>query len=404
MSVEASFIEVDHCQIHKQGQFVCGDVFLSQKAQGDRVVSVLADGLGSGIKASVLASLTTTMAARFISSDIDITRAAEIIMETLPVCKERRIAYSTFTIVDMDRKGSTRIIEYDNPPYILLRDGKVLEISKQAVPLRSFNDRQTFLQYSSFHVHPGDRIVICSDGVPQSGMGIKPHPLGWGMDRVEEFLVSELACEPEISARLLARRVVHRALQKDEGKARDDTTCGVIYFREPRRTMVITGPPVSRERDSELARKAQEFSGKKIVCGGTTAGIIARELHADVKVDLTSLDPEVPPPSTMAGIDLVTEGTITLSNLCGLLEGDLAGGAMGQENRPGHPLRRNAAMRLATMLLDSDIIDFLVGTRINDAHQDPNLPRELEIRRNVVKRICRILEERHLKETRIKFI
>jgi len=403
MAADTCFIEVDHCQIHKTGQFVCGDVFLSQKAQGDRVVSVLADGLGSGIKASVLAALTTTMAARFISSDIDMKRAAEIIMETLPVCRERRIAYSTFTIVDMNRKGTTRIIEYDNPPYVLLRGGAVLEISKQAIPLKSFNDRDTFLHYSSFEAMAGDRIVICSDGVPQSGMGMKPHPLGWGMDQLQDFLTAELASDPAISARLLARKVVHRALQKDEGKARDDTTCGVIFFREPRRTLVLTGPPVSRERDQELARRAQEFSGKKIICGGTTAGIIARELNAEVKVDLSALDPDVPPPSTMPGIDLVTEGTITLSNLCGILEGEPSDSPLLTQDR-GRGGRGNAATRLASMLLDSDIIDFLVGTKINEAHQDPNLPKELEIRRNVVKRICRLLEEKHLKETRIRFI
>jgi len=179
MNQTRHFIEVDHYQERKQGQMACGDIFLSQKVDGgQRVISVLADGLGSGIKAAVLANLTTTMAIKYVASDVDITRAASTIMETLPVCKVRGIAYSTFTIVDMDRQGSTRIVEYDNPSFILLRDGVVLDIPKVSVPIQTSDERNADLHVSTFIARPGDRIVVFSDGVAQA------HGLGHGRGEV----------------------------------------------------------------------------------------------------------------------------------------------------------------------------------------------------------------------------
>ena len=66
--------------------------------------------------------------------------------------------------------------------------------------------------------------------------------------------------------------------------------------------------------------------------------------------------------------------------------------------------KQNAAVRLTKLLLGSDKIDFVVGTKINIAHQDPNLPMELEIRRNIVKKIFRILQDRYLKEISVRYI
>lgn len=394
-----TFIEVGHHQEKKFGQGAEGDVFLSQKAAAGRIISVLSDGLGSGIKAGVLATLTATMAAKFIAEDIPIHRAAAIIMKTLPVCKVRRISYATFTIVDVDRNGLTRIIEYDNPPYLLIRKGAALEPVKSelAVPRRKTRDglqAEALMSYSEFKAQPGDRLILYSDGVTQSGMGTRAHPLGWTDPAAQAFVLSCVAEDGELSARALARKVVQRAIANDTYEAKDDISCGVFYFREPRRLLVVSGPSVDPGRDAELAATFRAFPGKKIVSGGTTAAILARELGVPVRVALGELDPTVPPAATMEGADLVTEGIITLGRVAELLE-------------RSEPLERavpNAASRIVELFLDSDIIDFVVGTRINEAHQDPTMPRELEIRRNVVKRIVELLEERHLKETSLRFI
>lgn len=397
------FIEVGYYQEKKHGQGAAGDVFLSKKTSDGHLISVLSDGLGSGIKAGVLATLTATMAMQFVAEDIPIQRAARIIMKTLPVCKERRISYATFTIVDIDGMSRVRIIEYDNPPYVLIRKSvecepikTMLLVHRRGIPKKSLPEpfANARMYYSSFEALPGDRLIFFSDGVPQSGMGSAPFPLGWGNPAVHSYIQQEIAENPEISARELAQRIVSRALVQDGYRALDDITCGVIYFRKPRRLLVLSGPPIDSNRDRELADLFARFRGKKIVCGGTTATIIGRELGRPVRVCLKDIDPEVPPASAMEGADLVTEGIITLGKVAELLE---------QGPRVDR-FRANAALRLVEFLLDSDHIDFVVGTKINEAHQDPSMPVELEIRRNIVKRIASLLEERYLKKTTIRFI
>ena len=387
------FLEADYYQICKHGYQSCGDSFHSIKT-GDRIVCVLADGLGSGIKASVLATLTTTMAAGFISSNMDIKHAAEVILETLPVCSYRHIGYSTFTIIDAGLDGKVRIIEHDNPPYALIRDGKVLNVQKQEIPIKSF--RKSHLYYSELELQPEDRILYYSDGVSQSGMGLPHLPLGWQEKRVEMYLQSLLQTNPRISAGELTKNVAQKARENDANKAADDITCAALYLRNPRRTVVFTGPPYKKEHDQVLAQMAKEFNGRKVICGGTTSAILARELGLRIKVNLKEIkhNQEVPPTATLEGFDLVTEGTITLSRCLKALEEDANPDTMPD----------NGVKRLLKTLLDSDIIDFVVGTKINDAHQDPALPKDLEIRRNLMKQYCKVLEKKYLKSTEIVFI
>ncbi len=392
-----TFLEISHYQSSKHGQSAPGDVFQTIKRDDGRVISVLSDGLGSGIKAGVLATLTATMAARCVAADIPLRRVAEFVMRSLPVCSQRRISYATFTLVDILPGGHVRVIEYDNPPYALLREGTLVEPVKSELRLprgRGGAKGDAVLRLSSFDARPGDRIVLYSDGVTQSGMGSRPYPLGWGDADTQDFVRDLVASSSgPLSARALAKSVVREAIKKDAWEPKDDITCGVAYWRAPRRLLVLSGPPLSKDRDKEMARIFATFDGRKVVAGGTTANILARETGAGIVVDLKNLDPEIPPASEMAGADLVTEGILTLARVASLLEAD-------QTDSPP----RNAAGRLLELMLDSDVIQFVVGTRINEAHQDPTMPVDLEIRRNVVKRICAALETRQLKETKVSFI
>jgi len=389
------FIEVGLAQEKKAKHAACGDVFFSNKLDdGRRVISVLADGLGSGIKASVLATLTATMAAKYIMGDVDIGRAAKTILQTLPVCSVRGVAYSTFTIVDIDKWGETRIIEYDNPPFLLIHNHEAVPLSAQEYRIQTSSGRNAVIRETRFKANPGDRIVICSDGVTQAGVGHRATPLGWGSEAETKFVQKSIMDNPTISARELARAVVLQTLMLDDHSAKDDTTCGVIYFRKPREVLILTGTPVSRDRDKELARRASTFDGRKVACGGTTTSILSRELNVPVKMDLTDLDPEVPPISHMAGFDLVTEGAITLAATARILD----------EYGNTDFLKPNAATKLANVLLESDIINIIVGTKINEALQDPNLPQDLDIRRNIIRRLQKVLEKKHLKEVRVELI
>ncbi|MFA8342656.1 MAG: SpoIIE family protein phosphatase [Rhodothermaceae bacterium] len=390
-----SFIEVDYSQKFKNKHLVAGDTFLSRKLkEEERTIAVLSDGLGSGIKANVLSTLTATMALNYVNNNFDLHKAAKIIMQTLPVCKVRKISYSTFSIVDINKLGEVTIMEYDNPPYVIIRDGEVLETEKEIIQWTNKNNYQNTLRFSKFTAQKNDRIIMFSDGVTQSGLGPKTYPFGWQQKNVEEFISAMICKFPEISARMLAKSIVDRAYINDRKSAYDDITCSVINIREPRKLVVMTGPPIDKRKDRSLAETIDAFDGKKIICGGTTAKIISRELGREITVNLKDLNPEVPTTSNMPGIDLITEGSITLGKVVELLQND----------KRNDKLPANGATRMLNFLLDSDIIEFVVGTKINDAHQDPNVPVELEIRRNIIKQICELLEKKYLKETKLSFI
>ena len=394
MTSAESFIEIDSCQRAKHGQLISGDVFLSEKVkQEGRIVSVLSDGLGSGVKASVLATMTATMALKFTASAMDIRRSAEIIMDTLPICSVRKISYSTFTVVDMVSTGETRIIEHGNPPFLLVRPKGELSVTKTEVRPKRWEER--IISFTNFDVQREDRIIFFSDGITQAGMGEYRTPLGWGLQNVESFVREKIDRDPYISARELSRLLVAKAEEVDGLSAKDDITCGVVYFRSPRELLVMTGAPFNRVHDQDLARMAERTSGRKVICGGTTANIISRLLNRSLQIDMRqSFDRKVPPPARMDGFDLVTEGTLTLGEVVRLLEDGFA----------PEDMRANAAVRLAKMLLDSDIVKFAVGTRINEAHQDPNIPVELDLRRNIVKRIAQLLETKHMKRVLIQYL
>lgn len=388
-----NFIDVDYCHAAKHGQVVAGDVFLSRKLKGEgRVISVLSDGLGSGVKAGVLANLTATMALRYTSAYEDVRRSASIIMDTLPVCEKRKISYSTFTIVDLDEDGKTRVIEHGNPAFVFLRGRTPAPVERVSLTLEKWKDR--VIHYSEFDMKLGDRVVCFSDGVIQSGLGQPYLPLGWGQEAAISFLQRQIEEEGEISARELSRRLVAEAMVNDGRQAKDDITCGVVYYRRPRRLLVITGPPYHREHDGELAELAQSFVGRKVICGGTTASILSRLLNRPVTMALTPGHLEMPPAAAMAGFELVTEGTVTLAKAAELLERNAAN--LSPASSP--------AAELLALMLQSDIVQFVVGTSVNEAHQDPTLPVELDLRRNIVRKIASLLETRHLKEVQLSFV
>jgi len=390
-----TFFDVGYFQIRKHGESAPGDAFLSRKAEGrQRMISVLSDGLGSGIRANVLSSLTATMALKSVENNLSVLKTAELISRTLPVCSERKISYATFTIVDVDEQGMVQILEYDNPRFILLRDNQIVCPEETTMTFRPGTVKRNEITSCQFQAQPGDRLVFFSDGVTQSGLGTASWPLGWGGDSVRDFVLRLLAREPEISSDQLSRAVVRESLKHDVYKARDDITCGSVYFRRPRRLMIATGPPYNPERDSHLAELILDFDGRTVISGGTTANIVSRELDRDICVNLKSHSSSLPPASSMEGIHLITEGIITLGRVSEYLAHD-------EEEMHGDG---NPAQQIVSAMLDSDIIHFIVGTRINDAHQDPNMPVELEIRRNIVKKIAELLKQKYLKEVNINYI
>ena len=389
------YIEVNSQQKNYDGERISGDVFLYRYIkEEERVIAVLSDGMGHGVKANILATLTSTMALNFTREHKEVDRIAEIIMNTLPVCSERKISYSTFTIVDIESSGRVNILEYDNPSAVVLRGNKIFDPSWSNVILKKGKNSGKVLRSCTFIPVKEDRIIFCSDGVSQSGMGSEAFPFGWERDNIASYAERLVSSESSISAIMLAGKIVTMAHKNDNYKAKDDISCATIYFRDPRKLLLCTGPPYEKDKDKELADRVSSYTGKVILCGGTTADIVARELGRAIVDELIFEDPELPPESFLEGIDLVTEGILTLQKVNEILK------TYNNSVRLG----KGPADKIVRLVMESDEIHFIIGTRINIAHQDPNLPVDLEIRRTVVKRIARLLEEKWLKKVSFEYI
>ncbi len=391
----SAYIEVSCEQRNFGNERICGDVFLTRKIrEEDRTIAVLSDGMGHGVKANVLATLTATMSLNFTVEHKNPETIADIIMNTLPVCSERHMSYSTFTIIDIEADRKINILEYDNPQTIILRNFKNFDPGWQLTVMRSERNQGKEIRTCSFKPKKEDRILFFSDGITQSGLGSEKYPLGWGHENLIGYCENVVKNSPMISAAKLAEKIVNMAYRNDNYHSKDDTSCASIYLREPRKLLISTGPPYEEENDSQLAQAVKEFKGKKIVCGATTADVISRELGVKIEDSLDFTDPELPPVSTMPGIDLVTEGILTITKVTRILK----------DYHPAYELGNGPADRIIKMVRESDEIEIIIGTRINIAHQDPNLPVDLEIRRTVVKRMARLLEEKFLKEVHIRYI
>jgi hypothetical protein len=392
---EDFFVEVDYQQKSYEGQRICGDIFLSSKVKEEnRIVVVLSDGMGHGVKASVLATLTATMAVNFTKEHKEPERTAEIIMKTLPECSERKMNYSTFTIIDIEQSNKVTLLEYENPESIIIRDRKIMKPESKSIVLKGDTNCGKKIRVCSFTPMKGDRIVFCTDGVAQSGLGTPRFPFGWGVDNVGRFAIDMVKQYPQISARNLAGKILNMAYRNDGFQSKDDTTCGIIYFREPRELLICTGPPYEKEDDAILAAEVSAFKGKKIVMGATTGDIISRELNLKIEDVFKFEDPDLPPINVMETIDLFTEGILTLNKVEKILKA----------YNPNTKLGRGPADEIVKLILESDAIKIIIGTRINIAHQDPHLPVELEIRRTVVNRIAQLLEEKLLKKVIVNYI
>ena len=384
------FIDIDCSQKKKYNQNAYGDFFKSERfTDMNRLVAVLSDGLGSGIKADILACMTSTMLLKFLKENADIEKSCEIIMNSLPVCKVRGISYSTFSAIDCYDDGKAIIVEEGNPDFIWIRDGEVLKPKCTIIESKNFKNRK--MRVYDIKLELNDRIIFCSDGATQVAMGTKTYPLGLERDGLINIILSKLKMDKNISSSELSNYLIKQIeLIAPDKKLLDDTSIVSIYCREPRESLVFTGPPYHIEKDNYYANTFKNFKGKKAIAGGTTANIISRELNIPVKTDLSLNVGNLPGIYCMEGVDLVTEGILTLTKTMEYLE--------------DNNYQNDAAGKLMKFMLDSDCISFLVGAQLNQAHYDPNLPIEIEIRKNIVRKIAKILEDKYLKKVKVQFV
>ncbi|HIS36701.1 TPA: SpoIIE family protein phosphatase [Candidatus Scatousia excrementigallinarum] len=386
------FIDIDCSQMKKYNQNAFGDYFVSKRYPDEaRLIAVLSDGLGSGIKANILSCMTATMLLRFIENQqIPIRQAAEIIMNSLPVCKVRRISYSTFSGIDVNDDGYAKIVEEGNPQFLWIRDNEIMEPSYETIQSKTFKNRK--LKIYRIQLKLGDRLIFCSDGVTQAGLGGGRLKLGLRRDGLIVLVKDKLNEHPDISSSELSQYIVNQARNiETDRQPKDDISACVLYFREPREALVFTGPPYHQQKDKEYAEMFANFKGKKAIAGGTTANLISRELNRPITMDTTISIGKLPACSYMEGVDLVTEGILTLTKTLEYLEN----GTMDIDN---------AAGKLVKFLLDSDCINFMVGAKLNQAHYDPALPIEIEIRKNIIKKIAGVLQDKYFKKVTIQYM
>ncbi len=391
------FIEAESSQRIESGSFASGDVCVSRRTDDGRTVLVLTHGRGSGVQANVTASVVSSMIVSYALRNTPIDQAARSVLETFGGRGSRTDA--SFAVADIRPDGTVRVAEYEAPGFLLFRNGIAVEEGdsgavRERLVIDTRDGRQHTIHLSRFEARAEERLIFTTKGVLRSGSGTRRMPDGWGRGTVADYIGRLLNETDDLSAHELAGAVVDRAIENDLFRPKSDLTCLSVYFRQPRRLLLCSGPPFNETNDRRLAERIRDWTGTAVICGGTTAAIVARELRRDITVNLRRDISGLPPTSSMPGVDLITEGVLTLARVKSLLgqasSSDLSG--------------RGTDFDLARILLGHDRIDFVVGTRINPQHQDPELPVELELRRNVVKEIGRLLETKFLKEIRIEYL
>ena len=358
MSNERIHIDAYWRSLIKKSEELCGDR-VQIKRNDTSVVMVLADGLGSGVKANILSTLTSTIICEMVYSGMNLKDAIETISATLPVCADREIAYSTFTIIQVYYDGAVYIAQYDNPSVVYMHEGKVMPLEVQDMECSNKT-----IHLMNFLCEPGDYIFTFSDGVLFAGLGTV-NSFGWGQEEVEKYLVENIKDENAYNA---TRILLNNVNKLYDGKPGDDSPVSCLHIIEPLETRIMVGPPLHKEDDKKVVERLLEATGKKVCCGGTTSTIVSRETGKELKVDLLlNLDSNVPPKGSIEGIDLVTEGVLTLQKVSRIVKKILEDTTLAESVILS--TEQDGATCLARILIESSAITFMVGLSDNPTHE-----------------------------------
>ncbi|NLZ51709.1 MAG: SpoIIE family protein phosphatase [Thermoanaerobacteraceae bacterium] len=368
---------------NKYGEELCGDKTEAVQSP-EETIMVMADGLGSGVKANILSTLTTKIALTMLRQGSSIEETVKTIVATLPICKIRKIAYSTFTILRVDSRGNCYIAEYGNPPVILLREGKVLRLEGTTREIAGKKVKEYRIK-----VQRNDIFIAMSDGVVHAGVGGILN-LGWQWENIAQYIEKVSKVESTIVSlvKLLSTATMNFYMDKPG----DDATIAAMKIVSPQFVTVFAGPPQNSDDDEKAVNQLMEKPGRKVVCGGTAARIVARVLDREIKTSTDFVDPSIPPIAWIKGIDLVTEGVLTLDRTRKLLARFIDTNIQYKELRKLEQ-QEDGASRLAKILLDATDITFLLGKAINPAHQNPDFPKDLSIKLNIIKELVDILSQ-----------
>jgi hypothetical protein len=373
------FLDIFQRNLNKAGEELCGDQVRILKTN-ERTTVVLSDGAGSGVTANILATLTAEIIITMLREDASLHEVIDTVVRTLPVDRERRIAYATFTILTINHQDmSFRVTNFDNPPPFFFKRQKVaqLECERQMILKKKFNIYCGQLEM-------GDFLGLISDGVLYAGLGTSMN-FGWGWDKINRYIEEEVYKYPVFATHSIINSVLTTTNRLYGFRPGDDSTFVGVMARKSNALMVFTGPPIDDGHDYIYVERLLHFEGRKVVCGGTTANIVGSFLKASVETRLSTMRANIPAIGRLPGIDLVTEGILTLAVTLELLQA-----SKGSVNELS--IDDNGAYLLARELLNADTIFFLVGQSINPGYQNPLLPRNISVRRHLIERIADVLK------------
>ena len=371
--------------LNKNEEELCGDKVEILHTDNSHIL-ILADGMGSGVKANILATMTSKILGTMFLRGIPLEECVETIAETLPVCRVRQMAYATFSILQVYDDGTAYLVEFDNPGCIFIRDGEIMKIPEQ---FRMIDNRR--INEYHFKVKLGDAFVLISDGAINAGVGELLN-FGWNWDSVAKYAQREY--KKTISAMHLAAAISQACDDLYQYRPGDDTTVAVLRIGEKKLVNLMTGPAQCQEDDEGMVTDFMaDENAVKVVCGGTSANIVARVLEKEINVAFTGeIDPNIPPTASIEGIDLVTEGVVTMNRVLKLLEqytrdDEIDEAFFIELDKP------NGASMLAKLLIEQCTdLHLFVGKAVNAAYQNTELPFQLGVRQKLVDQIEDVLK------------
>lgn len=368
--------------INHEGEQLCGDhVDIVEQGENSTVI-VLADGLGSGVKASILSTLTSKIISTMMAEGLSLEECVSTIAATLPICSVRGVAYSTFTVIHLIDNTVAEIMQYDNPCVIMLRDGKNYDY-----PKTELNIDGKKIYSSSVTLQEGDVFIAMSDGCPHAGIGIA-YNFGWKVEEITDFM--EAVVPAGYTAKTLSTMLVDECNKLYGFHPGDDATACVVRVRRREPMNILFGPPRNRDDCDRMMSLFFSKEGKHIVCGGTTSSIAAKYLGKTVKTSLSFEASDVPPIAEIEGVDLVTEGVITINRVIEYAKDALGSNELYEKWSLG---RDGASMICRLLFEEATDINFYVGRAVNPAHQNPDLPINFNIKMNLVEELSECLKK-----------
>ena len=364
--------DIGYRSINHAGEQLCGDhVDVVEQGENSTVI-VLADGLGSGVKAKII---STMMAAQLSLED-----CVETIAKALPICSVRGVAYSTFTIMHLVDNREMELIQYDNPQVIVLRDGKNYEYPRTEM---NIDGKKIFK--SQIKLYEDDIFIAMSDGCPHAGIGTA-YNFGWKREDIIAYM--EAVSAAGYTAKTLSTILIDEVDKLYGKKPGDDATACVVKVRRRVPMNILFGPPANRDDANRMMSLFFSKEGKHIICGGTTSSIAAKYLGKTVKTSLQFVRSDIPPIAEIEGVDLVTEGVITVNRVVEYAKDAVGENKLYEKWSFGHD---GASLICRLLFEEATDINFYVGRAVNPAHQNPDLPINFNIKMNLVEELSACL-------------